>query len=193
MRRGLILMGLVFLAVLAAPARAQEDQFLGEIVIVGFNFAPANWAFCNGQLLPIAQNTALFSLLGTQFGGDGETTFALPDLRGRMAIGSGQGPGMQDYVVGQSGGEEQVTLTLDQMPAHTHRPMASSNPADQTTVSNTVWGSSAVFLYSASSPSVPMNGLAIGFVGGGLPHENRPPFLVMNFIIALTGIFPARS
>jgi microcystin-dependent protein len=193
MRQSLIVVALVLVGIVAAPAQAQNSPFVGEIEIVGFNFAPKGWATCDGQLLPISQYTALFSLLGTQFGGDGRSTFALPDLRGRMAIGQGQGPGLQNYFVGEAGGEEQVTLTLNQIPTHTHRAMGSSASADATAVSGNVWGTTAVFLYSSGSPSTPMNGLAIGAVGGGLPHENRPPFLVMNFIIALQGIFPARS
>ena len=125
MRQSLIVIALLFLGVLAAPAQAQNDPFVGQVEIVAFNFAPKGWATCDGQLLSIAQNTALFSLLGTQYGGDGRTTFALPDLRGRMAIGFGQGPGLQNYEIGQAGGEEQVTLTLSEIPAHTHQAMAS--------------------------------------------------------------------
>jgi microcystin-dependent protein len=193
MRQSLIVVALVLVGMVAAPAQAQDDPFVGEIEIVGFNFAPTGWATCDGQLLSIASNTALFSLLGTQFGGDGIHTFALPDLRGRMAIGQGQGPGLQNYLIGDTGGEEQVTLTIAQMPAHTHRAVGSSALADTTAVGGNVWGTTAVFLYSSGSPSTPMNPLAIGAVGGGLPHENRPPFLVMNFIIALQGIFPSRS
>jgi microcystin-dependent protein len=193
MRQSLIVIALLFLGVLAAPAQAQNDPFVGQVEIVAFNFAPKGWATCDGQLLSIAQNTALFSLLGTQYGGDGRTTFALPDLRGRMAIGFGQGPGLQNYEIGQAGGEEQVTLTLSEIPAHTHQAMASSLPANQAAVGGNVWGTSAVFLYSSGSPSTPMNTLAIGSVGAGLPHDNLPPYLVMNFIIALQGIFPARS
>ena len=192
MRQSLIIVALVLVGMVAAPAQAQ-DPFVGEIEIVGFNFAPTGWATCDGQLLAISQNTALFALLGTQFGGDGKSTFALPDLRGRMAIGQGQGPGLQNFVIGEAGGEEQVTLTVAQIPAHTHRAMGSSAPANSTTVGGNVWGTTAAFLYSSGSPSTSMNPLAIGAVGGGLPHENRPPYLVMNFIIALQGIFPARS
>jgi microcystin-dependent protein len=192
MRQSSILIALVLLGTLAAPAHAQSP-FIGEIEIVGFNFAPNGWATCDGQLMQISENTALFSLLGTQFGGDGRSTFALPDLRGRMAIHFGQGPGLSPFNVGDRGGEEQVTLALNQIPAHTHLALASSMPANETALGNNVWGTSAAFLYSSGSPSVPMNSLAIGSAGGGLPHENRPPFLVMNFIIALQGIFPARQ
>jgi len=190
-RQSSILIVLVLLAILAGSAQA--EPFLGQIQIVGFLFEPKGWAFCNGQLLPISQNTALFSLLGTYYGGDGVTTFALPDLRGRMAIGQGQGRGLQYYVMGEVGGEEQVTITLSEMPAHTHRAMASSMPSNETTVGGNVWGTTSVFLYSSGSPSAAMNGLAIGSTGGGLPHENRPPYLVMNFIIAVQGIYPARN
>jgi microcystin-dependent protein len=193
MRQSLILIALVLLGLLAAPAQAQTDPFVGQVEIVAFNFAPNGWALCNGQLLSISQNTALFALLGTQYGGDGITTFALPDLRGRMAIHFGQGLGLQNYDIGEAGGEEQVTLTLNEIPAHTHHAMASSLAADQAAVGGNVWGTSAVFLYSSGSPTSPMNSLAIGSVGAGLPHDNLPPFLVMNFIIALQGIFPSRG
>lgn len=192
MRRSSIPIAIFLVALMSVPAQAM-NPFLGEIEIVGFTFAPNGWATCDGQLMSIAQNTALFSLLGTQYGGDGIHTFALPDLRGRMAIGFGQGPGLQPFNVGDAGGEEQVTLNITQIPAHTHQAIASSTPANELGVGGNVWGTTSVFLYSSNSPSAPMNSLAIGSEGGGMPHENRPPFLVMNFIIALQGIFPARS
>lgn len=192
MRYGLILAGLALLLG-AAPARAQEP-FVGQIDIVPYNFAPQGWAFCQGQLLPIDQNPALFELVGTTYGGDGERTFALPDLRGRMAIGQGSGPGLATYVMGQSGGEEQVTLTLSQLPVHSHAAMASSATASALGPGGSEWATTTAFLYSSSATTLaPMNNTAIGAVGGGQPHENRPPYLVMNFIIALQGIFPSQD
>ncbi len=186
----LVLLALLFVAL---PAQAQGTQFIGQIDIVAFNFAPEGWAICDGQLLSIAQNPALFDLVGTTYGGDGVSTFALPDLRGRIAIHQGQGPGMANYVMGQSSGEEQVTLTLNQLPVHTHAPMASSSPANALGPSSAVWGTTTTFLYSSTGTPVPMNASAIGATGGGGPHENRPPFLVMNFIISLFGIFPSQD
>jgi microcystin-dependent protein len=193
MRKGLILAGLTLL-LFAVPAHAQGDQFVGQIQIVSFNFAPKGWAFCAGQLLPINQNQALFSLLGTQFGGDGITNFALPDLRGRMAIGQGQGPGLANYTVGQTGGEESVTLTLNQLPAHSHAAMASSGAASALGPGSSEWAATTTYLYSSTASTlVPMNSGTVGLMGGGQAHENRSPYLAMNFIIALQGIFPSRD
>lgn len=192
MRNGLVFAGLALL-LCAAPARAQTP-FVGQIDIVPYNFAPVGWAMCQGQLLSIAQNTALFSLVGTTYGGDGESTFALPDFRGRMAIGQGGGPGLSPYVMGQSGGVEQVTLTLGQLPIHSHAAMASSAPSSALGPGGSEWATTTTYLYSSTATTLaPMNNTAIGAVGGGQPHENRPPFLVMNFIIALEGIYPSRE
>ena len=192
MRNGLIFAGLALL-LFAAPARAQSP-FIGQIDIVPYNFAPVGWFMCQGQLLPITQYTALFSLVGTTYGGDGISTFALPDLRGRMAIGQGSGPGLAPYVMGQLGGEEQVTLTLGQLPIHSHAAMASSAAASALGPGGSEWATTTTYLYSSTATTLaPMNNTAIGAVGGGQPHENRPPFLVMNFIIAFEGIFPARD
>lgn len=163
--------------------------FLGEIKIVSFNFAPQGWAFCNGQLLPINQNQALFSLLGTQFGGNGQTTFALPDFRGRVPIHMGSG-----FTVGQRSGEEVHTVTQSEMPAHNHF-VAASNLADGTNV-NVPGGN-----FPATDPQNPYRSTvntsmfpgSITNVGGSQPHENRQPFLVLGFIIALIGIFPSRN
>lgn len=191
MRYGLILAGLALL-VLAAPVRAQTP-FVGQIDIVPYNFAPVGWAECQGQLMPIVQNTALFSLIGTTYGGDGQSTFALPDFRGRMAVGQGTGPGLAPYTIGQTGGEEQVTLTLNQLPIHSHAAMASSAAASALGPGGSEWAATTTYLYSSTASSlVPMNGGAMGATGGGGAHENRSPFLVMNFIIALEGIYPSR-
>jgi microcystin-dependent protein len=196
MRRSLILV--VFAVFMAAvPAHAQGDQFVGQIDIVAFNFAPEGWAFCQGQLMPISENPALFELIGTTYGGDGQDTFALPDLRGRMAIHQGQGPGLSNYVMGQVGGVEQVTLTLNQIPSHTHTAMGSSAPA--TTLGpgssgGSEWATTTTFLYSSTGSNlVAMGGGTIGAAGGGQPHDNMPPYLVMNFIISLFGIFPSQN
>lgn len=166
-----------------------SDYFLGEIRTVSFNFPPNGWAFCNGQTLPINQNQALFSILGTQFGGNGSTTFCLPDLQGRMPIHQSS-----NYPVGSAGGEATHTLTINEMPAHNHQAMAAST-ATAASPNGATWGpspSDGEQIY-APSPSVAMSPAALGQAGGSQPHENRPPFLVLNFIIALTGIYPSRS
>jgi microcystin-dependent protein len=194
MQRNLILFLLSLMVPLAIPAAAQEP-FLGEIDLVAFNFSPKGWAACNGQLLPINQNQALFALLGTTYGGNGQTTFALPDLRGRHAIGFGQGSGLASYSQGQVGGEESVTLTVGQLPAHTHTAQASSAPGTSPGPGGNYWASqNQVFLYSnAPSGTTAMAASAIGATGGGQPHDNMPPYLVLNYIIALQGIFPSRN
>lgn len=173
-----------------------SDQFIGEIRIFGGNFAPQNWALCNGQTMPIAQNTALFSLLGTMYGGDGRTTFALPNLIRRAPLQQGQGPGLSHRDQGESGGEEQVTLLQNQMPAHTHRLQAAGGAA----VSRAANGR----LFAAVNTPVPPfhpPGSALGLMapntlaqaGGSQPHNNLQPYLTLTFIIALQGIFPQRS
>ncbi len=179
------------------------EPFLGEIEAFPYNFAPRGWAFCAGQVLPIAQNAALFSLLGTTFGGDGVSTFALPDLRGRVANGSGQAPGLSPYNLGQTGGEEQHTLAMAEMPAgsHNHAIAAVNNGATGGTnvPSGTVTlgsgyasetGSPVVNIYSSDAPTIAMGSLT---ATGGQPHENRMPFLALTYCIALQGIFPSRN
>ncbi len=174
------------------------DPFLGSLLLVPYNFAPQGWALCNGQLLPISQNTALFSLLGTTYGGDGVTTFALPDLRGRVPISSGQGPGMQNYALGQSGGAETTTLSATQMPAHSHAVNtvsgagSTSNPANQY-LADSPGGTVTSGLYSSSTPNSKLNAAAIGMAGSGQPFDNRSPYLTLNWIIALQGVYPSRS
>lgn len=169
-----------------------SDNFLGEIRPVGFNFAPNGWALCNGQILPINQNTALFSLLGTQYGGNGTTTFALPNLQGRVAVGAGQGPGLTDYVPGEQGGVENLTLTTAQIPVHNHG--VSVGTADATSVSpqGAIPAKAARTVYSSAGGTT-MAPDSIGSAGGSQPHNNLQPFLVTNYIIALTGIFPSRN
>ena len=171
-----------------------SNAFLGTIRLVGFNFAPVGWALCQGQSLSIAQNTALFSLLGTFFGGDGQQNFNLPDLRSRVAIGQGQGPGLSPYVQGQTGGVETVALTGAQAPTHTHTMMAAANVTISNPGPNLVLGTpaTAVKLYGSGAPTS-LAPRSIGPFGSGNPHENRQPYLGLNYIIALTGIFPSRS
>jgi microcystin-dependent protein len=175
------------------------EPFLGQIQAFGFNFAPVGWATCDGQLLSIAQNTALFSLLGTMYGGNGQTTFALPDLRGRVAVHQGQGPGLSNYQVGESGGTESVTLIQNQLPLHTHSAAGSSNPADQASPSGVVWAAPVDSTgaggagYTQAAPNVTMANGAIGMAGGNQPHPNIQPYLCVNFCIATQGIFPSRS
>ena len=153
MQRGLIVLLLSLMILPAIPAMAQEP-FLSEIDLVAFSFTPKGWAQCNGQLLPINQNQALFALLGTTYGGDGRVNFALPDLRGRRAISMGQGPGLSNYNLGQTGGEESVTLNLSQLPIHTHTAQASSAPGTAPGPGNNVWASqSQVYLYSNAPAS----------------------------------------
>ncbi len=165
--------------------------FIAEIIMFGGNFAPRGWAFCSGQLLSIAQNTALFSLVGTTYGGDGQTTFALPDLRGRVPIHPGQGPGLSPYSLGQQGGVENVTLTLNQIPAHNHSMNANSGAAADTLPNGNVLSEGGI--YTNAVPNAQLNPAAIGNAGGSQPHPNMQPYTCINYIIALQGIFPPRN
>jgi microcystin-dependent protein len=169
-----------------------EDPYLGEIVLFAGNFAPVGYALCEGQILPISQNTALFSILGTTYGGDGIETFALPDLRGRVPLGQGQGPGLEPYDLGQVGGTEDVTLTTNQIPTHTHPVEASSAEEGTNRPSGAVPAQGGVYA-TAPDGSTPMNAGMIGATGGSQSHENRQPYLTLNFIIAMQGIFPSRN
>lgn len=164
--------------------------FLGMIITVGFNFAPRGWAQCNGQILPIAQNTALFSLLGTTYGGNGQTTFALPDLRSRVPVHTGQGPGLSSYDLGQQGGQESVTLNVNEMPLHQHSAaatgaFATKNPGGQVPAPGGAYGS--------PPDATNMHANMIRPAGGSQPHENVQPYLTINFCIALEGIYPSRN
>jgi microcystin-dependent protein len=171
-----------------------SEPFLAEIRIFGFNFAPRGWAFCDGQVLPINQNQALFSLLGTTYGGDGRSTFALPDLRGRVPIHVGQSGG-ETYQLGQRGGEETHEVAIQEMPGHNHAFQASSNAASAAPGSGNVLGSTdepGIYVDSAKK-LVTMSANQIAATGGGQSHENRQPYQVLTFCIALQGLFPSRD
>jgi microcystin-dependent protein len=165
-----------------------SEPFIGEIRMVGFNFAPRGWATCDGQLLPINQNTALFSLLGTFYGGDGRTTFGLPDLRGRVAVHRGTGPGLSSYQIGGKGGVETQALTIGNLPAHDHdiRGSSGAQTTNRTTGAYQADGNS----YSTSEDTT-MG--ATASAGSGLAFDNRQPYLVTNYVIALQGVFPSRN
>lgn len=171
------------------------DPFIGEIKLVPYNFAPRGWAECNGQLLSIAQNDVLFALIGTMYGGDGQNTFALPDLRGRGVISSGHGPGLSTYNQGDFGGEEEIILQISQMPAHGH-PIAVSNDLGNTAEPNDHHLAKAPlgigYAYGVASPTT-MPGQAVRLTGGNQPHQNRQPYLAMIYCIALEGVFPPRN
>ena len=162
------------------------QPFLSEIRIFSFGFAPQGWAQCNGQLLPINQNQALFSLLGTTYGGNGQVNFALPDLRGRVPMHVGGG-----LVLGQKAGEESHTLALNEMPTHTHQAKASANGPTVTPPTSNFWASNTGFTPYGTTGDTTMSSQAIGNAGGSQPHENRSPFLTLNCCIALQGIFPS--
>lgn len=172
------------------------EPFIGQIITTGFNFAPIGYALCNGQLMSIAQNTALFSLLGTQFGGDGITTFALPDLRGRASINQGQGPGLTNRVMGEASGEVNHTLITNEMPMHNHGVMASGvggNSISPKTAYPAVDGGETSSTYSTGGTTGQMNPMMLSLAGGSQPHNNMQPYLVISFSIALEGIFPSRN
>jgi microcystin-dependent protein len=160
--------------------------------MVGFDFPPLGWASCNGQLMDIAQNDVLFNLIGTTYGGDGQTTFALPDLSGRIPIHMGAGPGLSTRVIGELSGSESVTLSAPQMPAHAHLPQAHSAAGSQSSPQNALWAGSAAAAYSPNQPGMAMRSTLIGASGGSQPHENMMPFVAINFIISLFGIFPSQ-
>jgi microcystin-dependent protein len=178
--------------------------YISMIEAFAFNFAPRGWAMCAGQTLSIAQYQALFSLLGTTYGGNGQTTFNLPDLRGRLALGFGQGPGLSSYALGAAGGQESHQLVISEVPPHAHTLNAMNNgQANGTNVpsSSVLMGSGygieannpAENIYGNASPSIAMAASAVGSAGGNQPHENRMPFLTINYCIALEGVFPSRS
>lgn len=174
------------------------EPFIAQIILFGGNFAPRGWAFCDGQLLPIAQNTALFSIIGTVYGGDGRTTFALPDLRGRVPMHPGSGPGLTTRRQGERLGAETVTLQLAQIPSHNHQMDVASAAADNNRATNDALGKGTFFVNNdpadpATQPSLALHPKTIANAGGGQAHENMQPSLGINYIIALQGIFPSRS
>lgn len=178
------------------------DGYIGQIVMFAGNFAPRGWAFCNGQLLSIAQNTALFSILGTTYGGNGQTTFGLPDLRGRLAISPGTGPGLSPYQLGESGGIENVTLLVNEMPSHTHTAngtiQAKNGQPDESNPGNMVPASltNGTEGYADSSNTTMKSGgvnVTLNPAGGNQPHSNIQPYLCVNYIICLYGIYPSRN
>jgi microcystin-dependent protein len=176
-----------------------SNPFLAEIRILPFNFPPKGWAFCDGQLMPISQNTALFSLLGTNYGGNGQTTFALPNLQGSVPLHAGgaqPGPGLTPRVLGETGGEQSVTLLETEMPAHSHGAHGSTG-SNQASPSDNAWASGQKLgggnIYAPSGSNVPMSPSALSIAGGGQPHNNLMPYLCLNFCIALLGVFPPRA
>lgn len=167
-----------------------SSPFVGEIRMFGGNFAPVGWAFCNGALLPISENDVLFNLIGTTYGGDGQETFALPNLQSRIPVH--QGPG---FILGQSGGSESVTLTTSQIPAHSHVPQANNAAGNQQSPQNSIWSAAATSInnYINVAPTVAMAPNALNSTGGSQPHDNMVPFLCVNFILSLFGVFPSQS
>lgn len=165
-----------------------SEPYIGEIRLFAGNFAPVNWAFCNGQILAISENEALFNLIGTTYGGDGQTTFALPNLQSRVPVHVGSG-----FVLAQTGGTETVTLTVNQMPAHTHPAQATSGAGTSNNPAGNAWANWPGSQFSDQGITAAMNAGAIGFAGGSQPHENLMPYLTINFIIALYGVFPTQS
>ena len=181
-----------------------SSPFVAEIRIFACNFAPTGWALCNGQLLPISQNTALFSLLGTFYGGDGKSTFALPNLQGSVPIGKGQGPGLTDRVLGEQAGEAALTLITTEMPAHSHVAMVTSTPGTATASASSQLAMAAagggkgsagnvVNFYRSNAPNANLSPFALGVAGGSQPHNNMMPYLALTFCIALQGVFPPRG
>ncbi len=173
------------------------DPFLAEMRIFPFNFAPRGWAFCNGQILPISQNTALFSLLGTTYGGDGKSNFALPNFQGSAPMQQGQGPGLSLRDLGETGGEQNVTLLQTEMPGHGHSAMAAATEGTLPSPQGNVWGGALkghgnLYAPAPTSGLVQMSTRALSVNGGSQPHNNVPPYLALNFCIAMQGIYPSR-
>ncbi|KAA3609219.1 MAG: phage tail protein [Calditrichaeota bacterium] len=171
-----------------------SEPFVGEIRMFAGNFAPRGWAYCDGQLLAVSQNDALFSLLGTIYGGDGRTTFGLPDLRGRVPVHAGQGPGLSSRKLGAKGGEESVTVTANQLPSHTHTLSASTTTGNENnTAGNVISESPQIAVYIEDAPEVGLNAVTATPEGGSRSHTNLMPSLCLHFIIALFGIYPSRQ
>ena len=173
------------------------DSYIGEIRLFSGNYAPKDWALCNGQILQIAQNTALFSILGTYYGGDGKTTFGLPNLQGSAPMHWGNGPGLTPRTIGEKGGSATVTLTTAQLPAHTHAVSGINSAGNQTSPAGGDWATGnarpAPSLYSNAAPNTTLNPAAVSASGGGQAHNNMSQYLAVNYIICLKGYYPARS
>ena len=190
-----LLIGLFAILSMGKANAQQVETFLGEIRMFAGNFAPTGWAFCQGQLLPIAQNQALFSLLGTTYGGDGRTTFALPDLRGRVPVGFGQGPGLSNREIGEKFGSELVTLNINQMPSHNHTVNAVTTEGNQNLPTNSLPANTKALdkEYSDANANTTMKATMVNPTGGNQPFGVSQPSLGVNFIIALQGVFPSRN
>ena len=169
-----------------------SQPYIGQIKIFAGTFAPAGWVFCDGRLLAIAENSALFALIGTIYGGDGQVTFGVPDLRGRLALNQGQGPGLSNYVIGQALGSETVTLTQTQLPAHSHS-VSGNSAAGGTTPNGSTWAVGSLSAYGPSATLQGMNPAGVAASGGNQPHSNMMPYLALNYILSLFGIFPPQS
>ena len=165
-----------------------SSPFVGEIRMFGGNFAPAGWAFCSGQLMAISENDVLFNLIGTTYGGDGQQTFALPDLQGRLPMHQGN-----SHVIGEKSGVESVTLTTQQIPLHNHAPLSVSGNGNQSTPQGGVWAGVTTSIYTSNPPNIAFNPALGGNAGGSQPHENLMPYLAVSFIISLYGIYPTQS
>lgn len=171
-----------------------STPYIGQIMMVGFSFNPVNWALCNGQLLAITNNDALFNLIGTTYGGDGQTTFALPDLRGRVPVGSGQGSGLSSYPIGQNSGVEQTLLNVNQLPQHQHVYAPAASDAEPTSDRpDNSYPAAGGYYASTTNSTSPMGAPTLASAGGSQPHDNLQPFLGINFIISLFGVFPSHS
>jgi len=169
-----------------------STAYVGEVRLVGFTFAPVGWALCNGQLVPISENSTLFNLIGTTYGGDGVQTFALPNLQGRTPVHQGTLAGGSSYVMGQTGGLESVTLTIGQYPTHTHALLGSSNNASGNNPANNAVGG-GLKVYMNEAPATAMNSSMVGLSGGNQPHDNVQPYQVLNWIISLFGVYPSQG
>ena len=190
----LILLSIFVFSMTNNQVSAQSEPFLGQIAFVAFNYAPKKWAECNGQTMSIAENSPLFSLLGTMYGGNGMTTFNLPDMRGRVLVGDGQGNGLSPYYLGQVGGQESVTLTNAQMPIHNHSVNAVLADGNASTPTGNVPANTKTLdkEYSSSNPNTTMKPEMIGNAGNNQPHPNIQPYLTMKCIIAIEGVYPSR-
>ena len=166
------------------------DPFIGEIKLWSLKYAPMGWAYCNGQLLNVQQNPALFAVIGNVYGGDGQTNFALPNLQSRLPIHQGAGPGLSTRVLAETGGTETVTVTVNQLPSHTHIPNSSST-ASGDSPANSYWGTTSAKPYGAVPGNAVMNAASVGIAGGSQPHDNMIPYLCVSFIISLFGIYPS--